>query len=282
MTAALDLSGPWAKLERANAHVETLRAKIGLAGHPDPKVIPLRRKYEPEYRAVVYRIERVIQVGDDWGLIVGDAIHNMRSALDHLAWALAVRHFGGVEPTSKNIIKDIQFPVLSKADEWPTHRFLKHMDPADVDKLERYQPFKYTSAGRFMMKLQRPGAIECPLEALSELSNSDKHRVIQVLYVLPEAAHFTPPPIGAFTDCRPVLNAHGTLDLRVNPPTKSPRIGDEVLRLSVVPEGPNPDVDLRAHISGYVAVREHWDVFDALDTLSAVVSDILSGFGPRP
>lgn len=277
MTVPLDLSGPRAKLRRAKEHIETLRAKIGLAGHPDPRVIPLRRKYEPEYGAVVYRIERVIQVGDDWGLIVGDAVHNMRSALDHLAWALAVRHFGGVEPTDKNIIREIQFPVLSKADDWPTHRFLKHMAPADVDKLERYQPFKYTSAGRFILKLQRPGTIECPLEALSALWNSDKHRVIQVLYVLAISGHLT---VTRFTDCRPASQADDSFGATVTAPRQPPCIGDEVFRVPIVPTGPDPDVDLGAYVSAYVAVGERWDALETLDSFSVMVESVLNAFEP--
>ncbi len=277
MTVALDLGGPRAKLRRAKEHVDTLRAKIGLAGHPDPRVIPLRRKYEPEYGAVVYRIERVIQVGDDWGLIVGDAVQNMRSALDHLAWALAVRHFGGVEPTDDKIIRDIQFPILSKADDWPTHRFLRHMDLADVDKLERYQPFKYTSAGRFILKLQRPGAIVCPLEELAAMSNSDKHRVIQVLYMLALSGHLT---VTKFTDCRPASQADDSFGATATAPGQPPRIGDEVFRVPVVPTGPNPDVDLGAYVSAYVAVREQWDVLETLDGFAVVVESVLDAFEP--
>lgn len=279
MTVALDLSGPRAKLGRAKEHVETLRAKIGLAGHPDPRVMPLRRRFEPEFGAVVYRIDRVIQVGADWGLIVGDAVHNMRSALDHLAWALAVRHLGGVQPTDRNIVRDIQFPVVSKADDWPTHRFLKHMEPADVDKLEQYQPFKYTSAGRFILKLQRVGAIECPLEALADLSNADKHRVIQVLYVLAISGHLT---VTKFTDCRPASHEGDSFGATVTAPGQPPRIGDEVFRVPVVPTGRNPDVDLGAYVSAYVAVGEQWDVLEALDVFALTVKSVLDAFEPSP
>lgn len=279
MGAALDLSGPWAKLERAKAHVETLRAKIGLAGHPDPKVIPLRRKFEPEYAAVVYRIDRVIRVGDDWGLIVGDAVHNMRSALDHLAWALAVRHFNGVAPTNRKIVGDIQFPVFADEKQWPTHRFLKHMDPADVAKLERFQPFKLSSVARFLLRMQRPGVIPHPLEGLAAMSNSDKHRVIQVLYILALSGHLT---VTKFTDCRPSTDEGEPLDIRVTPPAQSPRVGEEVFRVRVIPTGPNPDVDLQAYVSAYVAVGEQWDVLEALEAFGRAVEAVLNAFEPSP
>jgi hypothetical protein len=279
MTVAPDLGGPRAKLGRAKEHVETLRAKIGLAGYPDPRVIPLRRKFEREFGAVVYRIDRVIQVGDDWGLIVGDAIHNMRSALDHLAWALAVRHYNGVEPTDDKIIRDIQFPVFSDGKHWPAHRYLKHMDRADVDVLEQFQPFKLSSVARFVMRMQRPGVIPHALEALVAMSNSDKHRVIQVLYILAAAGHLT---VSKFTDCRPASHADDSYGATATAPGQPPRVGDEVFRVPVVPTGPNPDVDLGAYVSAYVAVGEHWDVLEALDAFAATVESVLDAFASGP
>jgi hypothetical protein len=277
MTIALDLGGSRAKLGRAKEHVETLRAKIALAGHPDPRVIPLRRKYEPEFGAVVYRIERVIRAGDDWGLIVGDAVHNMRSALDHLAWALAVRHFGGVAPTDDKIVRDIQFPVFSDAKHWPTHRYLKHMDPADVDILEQFQPFKLPSWARLVLQMQRPGVIPHALEALVAMSNSDKHRVIQVLYVLALSGHLT---VTKFTDCRPASQADDSFGITVTPPGQPPRVGDEVFRVPVVPTGTNPDVDLGAYVSAYVAVGKQHDVLEALDAFAVEVKSVLDAFAP--
>jgi hypothetical protein len=151
------------------------------------------------------------------------------------------------------------------------------MDPADVDKLERYQPFKYTSAGRFILKLQRPGAIVCPLEELAAMSNSDKHRVIQVLYMLGLSGHLT---VTKFTDCRPASQADDSFGATATAPGQPPRIGDEVFRVPVVPTGPNPDVDLGAYVSAYVAVREQWDVLETLDAFAVVVESVLDAFEP--
>src|SRR5258708_3115833 len=104
------LAGCWAKLAHAIEHINTLRAEIEEAGTPDPTSIPLRRAYEAADGAVVYRIERVIKVSERWPLIVGDAIHDLRSALDHLMWQLAIVHLGRV-PTAKEA-PNIQFPEV--------------------------------------------------------------------------------------------------------------------------------------------------------------------------
>jgi hypothetical protein len=66
-------SGCWAKLDHAVTHIDMLRAEIEKAGAPHPYLIPLRRQYEADLGAVVYRIDRVIQIRDDWPVIFGDA-----------------------------------------------------------------------------------------------------------------------------------------------------------------------------------------------------------------
>lgn len=67
-------AGCWAKLDHAVTHINMLRTEIEEAGAPHPDLIPLRRKYEADQGAVVYRIDRVIQIRDDWPL----AVHDLR------------------------------------------------------------------------------------------------------------------------------------------------------------------------------------------------------------
>ena len=76
MARSVDLSGCWTKLDHAKQHIHALRHEIERAsGAPDPNSIPipLSRQYEPTEGGVIYSIDRVIQLGDDWPLIVGDA-----------------------------------------------------------------------------------------------------------------------------------------------------------------------------------------------------------------
>ena|ERR1700675_3810178 len=75
MAYALDLASAWAKLDRASVHIDELRAEIAEGGG-DPNNIPLRHEYDDKERAVIWRVERVMEIRDDWPLIVGDAIHN--------------------------------------------------------------------------------------------------------------------------------------------------------------------------------------------------------------
>jgi hypothetical protein len=163
------LAGCWSKLDRAKAHIDALRTEIAQVSGSELNAVPLMRKYEPEDRAVVYRVERAPEIRDSWGLIIGDALHNIRGALDHLWWQLAISHLGR-EPT-KDEAKEIQFPIYSTPGVWANRRFLKHVDPRLAAKVEPLQPYNFPSKARSITALG----------ALASLSNTDKHRVIHVV-----------------------------------------------------------------------------------------------------
>lgn len=71
-------------------------------------------------------------------LTVGDAVHNLRSALDNLAWTLA--NLSGPPPNPKAI----QFPVSEKAAGWrKARRDLETLPAAALDRMEAAQPFVF-------------------------------------------------------------------------------------------------------------------------------------------
>jgi hypothetical protein len=272
MAYTLDLTGSWAKLKWAKRHINQLRAEITEAGKGDPKRISLRRQYEPDQRAVVYRIDRFIEVRDYWGLMVGDALHNLRGALDHLAWQLALRHFNGVAPTDMKIIRHIQFPIVSDKNNWPTHVHRKHMDAADADKLAGFQPFNLGPISR------ASGQFIHPTESIALVNDIDKHRLIHLPFVRAQQGHFVGPGPEDIRDCVPVM-AQGAALITLSNPGNPPHPGDEVARVHIVAvTGPNPDVDLHAHATGYIAFSETWDVIDSLDSAAETVAMILKTF----
>lgn len=266
----LDLKSSWAKVKRAKIHIDTLAIAIGQES-PKGKMLWVRRKYEPEQGAIVFRFERLVKIHDNWSLIIGDAVHNLRGALDHLAWQLAIRYFKGVEPTDKRIIKLVQFPIVEDKALWPNHANRKYMLVSDARKLKRFQPFKLTkkqaTIGRHIFK---------DFFGFSGVSNVDKHRKIEVAHhhALSVTVHYN-----SAVDCVPANNATrfeliGTL----HPPLQSMKPGDEILRIPVVSIGPNPDVDLEPDLAGCIAIRGSIDVVDALDKLWKSVVVVLRAF----
>jgi len=269
MARTVDLSGSWAKLDHARQHIGVLRHEIAQAGAPDPNSILLSRKYEPAEGAVVYRIERVVEIRNSWPLIVGDAIHDLRSALDHLMWQLAIVYLG--RQPNRREAPNIQFPVIRKLREFNGHRYLRYVQLADVNRLKPFQPYKRARKGQ-----------RHPLPKLAQLSNTDKHRKLHLLVIIPQSASFTNRG-DAFRDCIP----HPTTpDPQGQPagivehiaPRRAPRMGDPILRILVQPTGPNPDVEFDVMLNGYVGIGRLGPVIPMLDGMASYVSAVLSAF----
>lgn len=99
-----------------------------------------------------------------WASIFDDAVHNLRSTLDNLAWGLA--SLDGREPSKP---KSIYFPIVEKRENWEQERRKIAELPASAQAaIESIQPF------------QRSGADGLPendaLLLLNRLSNTGKHR----------------------------------------------------------------------------------------------------------
>jgi hypothetical protein len=78
-----------AKLARADQHLEIKSLVAGWQRGPGGWDVEVRAGRVPEEIEYVFRIH---QLPDLTAIraVAGDAIHNLRAALDHVAWALAV------------------------------------------------------------------------------------------------------------------------------------------------------------------------------------------------
>jgi hypothetical protein len=257
-----------AKLDRAKGHVEELRAEIEREAANNSGLISLQHEYDPNDRAVIYRINYVVQIHEHWPLIFGDAVHNLRCALDHLMWQLAVIHLRR-QPTTAEA-KQIQFPVVSRAKDFTrSNRFLRHIRNADIDRLKPFQPYKRRRKGEMH-----------PLPKLVYLSNVDKHRKLHLLVVAPQSASFTNRP-DAYRDCvpDPRLMPDGSMaHALLLPPRRPPRPGDVILRTFVHPIGSNPDVEFDASFTGYVATGKLGPILPMLDDMVRYVSSVIQAF----
>jgi hypothetical protein len=80
------LVGIRAKIERAKEHIRDLNAEWQAFRATDSYGI--RVDLDPQTGERVYRFEIRQQISIDIATIIGDAVHNLRSALDHLACQL--------------------------------------------------------------------------------------------------------------------------------------------------------------------------------------------------
>jgi hypothetical protein len=122
-------------------------------------------KFDRQASAFTFWAEVIKPPNPRWGLIIGDIAHNYRSALDHLAWQLALKHSAPDDPS-----RSAQWPItdsLDKFNDGRVQRMLASIDPAIHADIERLQPYN------------APEQAYCrPLAALRDLSNTDKHRLL--------------------------------------------------------------------------------------------------------
>jgi hypothetical protein len=105
---------------------------------------------------------------DRWSLIDGDCIHNLRSALDALIYALAVRDSGSNPPP---VERSLQFPITGSVGDFNRSlAMIRPLAPGTQTRIERAQPYN-----RWHPQLP-------PLLCLlNKFDNLDKHRLLNVV-----------------------------------------------------------------------------------------------------
>jgi hypothetical protein len=228
-----------AKLSRANFHVEALRADIAEAGQGEPYAIPLREELDKDTGMLCLRVDRDTARPEKWGVMIGDALHNFRSALDSGWWQLA-RHHLKREPTEEEA-KKIQFPILEPGRAWKQGRFSKWVG---------------TGAATFARELQPdptgyPSDVFHPLDTLRRLSNIDKHRnihtTVQRLHELRFRINGQSTEPGEL-DGLPGFTVHHF-------GARPPKAGDKVLSAPAGSILHHPKVEFDAHQTGFVAIE---------------------------
>lgn len=213
------LDGARIKLRRAAHHIEGLKREARLYLEARPFVLVQRE--DPNGDLVSY-VSIHTPVPTDWAATVGDAVHNLRSALDHVAWQFV--EAAGTTPT-----RDTYFPIGHASPEASiaaTTRALKGASPV---------------AHRFVHRLRTYSGGNLILNQLHALDIEDKHRLILIVgaahthFVLKIKAKFpwqeTPfefPPIAHNTADRKFPLQDGVEVFRV---CKAARHGDQMIEL---------------------------------------------------
>lgn len=162
----------WLRLHRAKSHFDALNE--GVQRFQESDVYRLGGQYNPNGKTLTIRAYDVMQPSNALRVLIGDCLHNLRSALDHLAFDLAIANLGtlpqGIEESSAFPIfdREAKFRHLTKAGE-PDRRSglykIQGIAPEAQREIEALQPYH---------RRKLPDARW--LRVLRELSDSDKHR----------------------------------------------------------------------------------------------------------
>jgi hypothetical protein len=174
----------WAKADCAKGHIDTLAGQVNdflRAG--SYAVIPEQgRPGETAYRL---RMSRRIPV--QFSTMLGDALHDLRSALDCAAGGMARRYLG--KDLSEKQQHACEFPICSKPSELPG--FFKReprpslFGPLQQQALREVQPAAphddLATQGRTDLHERSEEVAYDHLAVLQRLSNIDKHRRLHVV-----------------------------------------------------------------------------------------------------
>jgi hypothetical protein len=163
------------KLQRAREHVDSLYEEsvawiktnpYKIVDEQDPEPIPMAAPQEAHYRRL--RVTHVAEIPCRFSILIGDCVFNLRSALDHLALALASR---GRRKLTDTQIATSEFPIFRKGVDFKRNesRKIGCISRAARTAIKALQPYH-----------QRSRYFTHPLWQLNELNRIDKHRTIVV------------------------------------------------------------------------------------------------------
>jgi hypothetical protein len=157
----LDLDGCFEKLGRAQEHLESIDELLRLFFDSDP--YGATSEVEREHGWHVFKVEVRRQPPLRLGVIMGEYAHQVRSAFDHFAFALARAHLG------KQPKAVIGFPMETSRTAYrkkAAHRLNRHIPHDWAAFIEALQPYD---------------AHNDPLALLERFWNTDKHQTVVAL-----------------------------------------------------------------------------------------------------
>jgi hypothetical protein len=150
------------KLERAERHISELTEAWADFLKEDP--YPVRFEDDPKTGDRTYYVDSVREVPVNLSLIAGDAIHNLRSVLDHMA-----HHLVCIGMNSPGPFSHVYFPIAENRKKYDTIKadFVEGMRKDAKDAIDAEEPYG-GGKGRLLWQLH-------------QLDIIDKHRIVYTI-----------------------------------------------------------------------------------------------------
>lgn len=220
------LAGVRLKIERAQSVIDELESAIVAYLAEQPYEIV--HEFNPQTAEYVVR-GRVTKSTAYLSVIVGDAVHNLRSSLDHLAWRLALL-------TTDKPFDRTQFPIALSPGEFNSktgQNMIRDLSPKHRAIVESLQPYNGPDTPDSFAPLA--------LADLRCLSNTDKHRLLNTA-IAQRSRQLQPRGIGL----RIVRDVERIRDEKWS--LGGPIDGAEIVRMVLEGVGPNPKVNVQGEL----------------------------------
>jgi hypothetical protein len=232
MSESPRLLGLLVKTERAKKHINDLYSAIRTFCESDP--YPVIIEDDPQTGDRVFRVRESRAVPAVISAMLGDAIHNLRSVLDYLAWQLVLAN----HDTPGNWTA---YPIFESVEKYESHKAgkVKGMSDVAVEMIDATKPYQ--------------GGTD-DLWRLHRLDNIDKHRLlITIGVVCPEMAiDFTALARHAYPD-QPDIQLP-RIPISTQSGWRVVQDGAEIHRVPRFAE--NPDVHTKPEFPADIAVNE--------------------------
>jgi hypothetical protein len=176
------LDGFDVKVVRAGSHLQVLRDENERIARD--RLYTFRGEILDRGLVHLYRVQNPPPADPQWSAIIGDCLHNLRSALDYLAWQLVLA--SGSTPTSRT-----GFPIRHKRADRAAMAIDGLANATILKVVESLQPYHGLDVGTQLGRLHR-------------LDIADKHRQLLVAAAVPRAYGY---------DFNPALHPVSSLNL---------------------------------------------------------------------
>jgi hypothetical protein len=260
----------WLKWGRAVVHAEVLAEDIRrvTTDRDRPRDFIFGYEYDAKRHGFVVEVASVEPMPIAWSLMLGDVAANLRSALEHLAWAIVTRGRGGSRgfPLTDAEARGVSFPIYGDRRQFngTIDRKLIGARRADIAHVRRVQPYHRG----------KRGTSRHALFILNALCNADKHRAIEPIRVVPSAATYQ---VLETRDCVPTTDTP-----RPRPRLITLEVGAELGVVRVRQTGPNPYVKLDAQLGLRLGVTDRTPLDDWLGTTPRLIGLLLAEFAEPP
>lgn len=262
MPISTDLASVRAKISRAEHHLSDIDTSLKFLIGDDPNAKhPVTFEFQADGKELIVRLTNCQPVNPALPLMIGDCLHNLRSALDHLVYRLALKNGATVKSANKTF-----FPIYLTEAKFD-HRVKKLVEPfisgAALTEIKKCQPYSAYDIRE-----------EADIWILSQLDIFDKHRLLVVAGQKCAATEFTLTIVATGEQRREIIP---------EPKWKPVEDGAEIIRFRFA----SPPGKMRVQIKMVTTVQfvdtglasDGVVAQDALRQCIAIVTHIVSDFG---
>ena len=151
-----------AKTRRSGDHLRAVQTE--LTSYVNRAPVRFEHQLDELSKEFIFKVAIVEELPVNVRIFAGEVLTHLRSALDHLAWQLALT-------TTQTPNKSTEFPVYLSEDEFKksARRKIDSLPAGVQATIEELQPYR------------QPEPAKSPLWRLHRLANVDKHRLITVV-----------------------------------------------------------------------------------------------------